>query len=91
MGCPARWPGRDPAPPCAGLGRLEGARRSLRYDVAPGGTTLLRFRLTARRLRTLKRAGRLTLNVVATNTDAAGGTPAGLTVTVERPLPAHRR
>ena len=91
MGCPARWPGRDPAPHCTGLGRLEGARRSLRYDVAPGGTTLLRFRLTARRLRTLKRAGRLTLNVVATNTDAAGGTPAGLAVTVERPLAPRRR
>jgi len=55
------------------------------YRVVPGHSRVLRFRLTARRMRTLRRRESLTLAVVATNADAAGGTPTRDAFTVRRP------
>ena len=90
IACPARWPGRD-AKPCAGTATLEGARRAVRYEVAPGTKSLLRFTLTKARLAELRRAGRAALQLSATNTDAAGGVPAKLAVSVAKPLPAKAK
>jgi CubicO group peptidase (beta-lactamase class C family) len=82
--CPARRPGRDPAS-CRGLAGLEDTRRSVGYDLAPGTTALLRFRLAARALRSLRRAGALTVTATARNADAASGTVATILVTLHRP------
>lgn len=84
MTCPARWPGRDPGR-CTGSSHLEGVGRELAYDVAPGATTILRFRMSARQLRSLHRHGAKQITVVATNADAGGGAPAAITVNVRRP------
>ena len=65
---------------------LTGARRALAYRLAPGHNALLRFRLTKARLSALRRARTATLELVATNRDPGGGTPARLAVTVTRPL-----
>lgn len=85
MTCPARWPGRDPAPNCTGTARLQGVAKALAYDVAAGSTTLLRFRLSARQLRALKRSRTTTLEASAVNTDAVGGVRAGVPMVVRRP------
>ena len=85
MTCPARWPGREPAPHCTGTARLQGVARAFTYDLAPGATTTLRFRLSARQLRSLRRTRTVTLEASAVNTDAAGGTRAGVPVVVRRP------
>jgi hypothetical protein len=84
ISCPPRWTGTAPRE-CAGGATLTGARRALGYRLRPGQNALLRFRLTAARLRTLRRAGTADLALVATNRDPGGGTPAHLTVTVLRP------
>ena len=85
MTCPARWPGREPAPHCAGAAGLQGVARTLTYDLAPGATTTLRFRLSARQLRSLRRTRTVTLEASAVNTDAADGTRAAVAVVVRRP------
>jgi CubicO group peptidase (beta-lactamase class C family) len=84
LSCPPLWPGRT-APGCRGWAKSSGTRRSVRYSVAPGKAKRLRFRLTARRLKALRRRGRMTLDLVARNADTAGGTPSQLRVTVRRP------
>ena len=84
LACPARWPGSKPHG-CEGRAKLEGAKRSVPYDVAPGKTKRLRFRLTAKRLRALRRAGKAALDVVATNSDAGGGARSATELTVKRP------
>ena len=89
MTCPARSPGRQPRA-CTGTATLDGARRPVAYDVAPGATRILRFRLGAPRLRSLRRAGRRPLAVAATNRDAAVGTAARVMLDVARP-DARRR
>ena len=69
VACPPYWPaaGRDG---CFGRAKLEGSKRALRYTVAPGAKKVLRFTLKKR----LARRRGLELDVVATNSDAAGGT-----------------
>jgi CubicO group peptidase (beta-lactamase class C family) len=84
MTCPARSPGRD-ARACTGTATLQRARRALSYTLAAGETRVLRFSLTSAGRRSLRRAGRLTLEARAVNRDAAGGTPAGVPVSVRRP------
>ncbi|HEX2087924.1 MAG TPA: serine hydrolase [Solirubrobacteraceae bacterium] len=86
--CPPHWP--SGAPGCRGAATLEGARRPVRYDVAPGRVRLLRFRLTSRRLAALRRSRTATVTAVATNADAAQGAPARLAVEVRRPRRARR-
>ena len=73
LACPPRWP-RGIAAACAGVARMQGMRHGLRYRVSANRARVLRFRLTARRLRKLRRARRLTLVLSATNADAAEGT-----------------
>jgi CubicO group peptidase (beta-lactamase class C family) len=80
--CPPRWqtrPGR-----CQGSATLSGAKR-VRYDVAPSGKRLLRFRLRARQLRALRRAGTAALTATATNSASGGSTPTHLEFTVRAP------
>jgi CubicO group peptidase (beta-lactamase class C family) len=81
IGCPRRWTGKAPAE-CAGTATLTGAGRALSYRLRPGQNALLRFRLTAARLATLRRAGTAALDLVATNRDPGGGTVARLAVVV---------
>ena len=61
---------------CAGRATLDGARRAVRYRIAPGETALLRLRLTRAALRSP--AGARTLTAVSD--DAAGGTATRLAV-----------
>jgi hypothetical protein len=82
--CPQAWPGQAGAA-CAGRATLTGARRAISYRAGPGTSTLLRFTLTRRQLRSLRRSSRATLTAVAVNRDAAGGTRAALGVSVARP------
>jgi len=84
--CPPRWPGRADAR-CAGAATLEGAGGPAAYNVAPGASALLRFALTPRALRAVRRAGKATLTAVATNRDGGGGTPTRRPVTLSRPKP----
>jgi hypothetical protein len=89
--CPQRWLSQVPAG-CRGSAKLRGAKKAVRYAVAPGKSKLLRFTLTKKRQRSLKRKKTLALDVVARNTDAANGTITRLDVTVKRPKPKrHRR
>jgi CubicO group peptidase (beta-lactamase class C family) len=81
--CPRRWLSKVPAY-CRGSAKLRGAKKAARYTVAPGKSKLLRFTLTKKRQRSLKRKKSLTLDVVALNSDAAAGTPTRLDVTVKR-------
>ena len=89
VACPPRWaPGTDAA--CTGVARLQGNRRGRRYNATAGAAKVLRFRLTPRRLRRLRRARELTLGITATNTDAAEGTYVRAALGVKRPA-ARRR
>jgi hypothetical protein len=84
MTCPARWPGRDPAP-CRGTASLQSVAKALRYDVPPGTTTIFRYRLSAKQLRALRRAGAMSLEAIAVNTDALAGTRAAVGLRVRKP------
>ena len=89
--CPVWWPAKL-RPGCRGRATLSGARRKRRYRIAPGKSKLVRFRLTARRMRKLARRGRMPFWIAARNADAAGGTLARVTVIVKRPKrPGARR
>jgi CubicO group peptidase (beta-lactamase class C family) len=88
--CPARWSPKI-KPVCAGVGRLEGGRHAARYRVGAGKTKLLRFRLTARRLRKLNRSKTLALGVSAHNADSLGGVRAKRSVLVKRPKKLKKR
>jgi hypothetical protein len=57
----------------------------VRYRVAAGSSKALRFRLTKKRLRALRRARVKTYRLVAVNADKGGGTEARTAVTVKRP------
>lgn len=83
--CPARWPGWNVNAGCVGQAEMGGARAAVPYALAPGGTQVLRFRLTAKALRALRAAGRVTMAVMTTNVDTAGGTTGRITVSVLRP------
>ena len=77
VSCPPRWLSKIAAV-CRGMARVRGARpgprRGRRYRIGAGRSKVLRFKLTARRARVLRRAGRMTLIVSAKNRDAAKGT-----------------
>ena len=89
LACPPRWPVGLRAV-CTGVARLHGNRRGRRYRATAGTATVLRFRLTDRRMRRLRRSRELTLAITATNADAAEGTFVRAAFAVKRPL-ARRR
>jgi CubicO group peptidase (beta-lactamase class C family) len=78
--CPRAWPGELNG--CSGRADATGGARPVTYAVAPGQAAVLRLRLADERLRELRRAGSLAVTVTARNADAAGGTPASLTLSV---------
>ena len=80
--CPVRWPSRM-RPGCRGRLTLSGNRRQQRFHVSPGYSKLKTFRLTARRMRVLRRRGG-TLILAARNFDHALGTIARERVTIKR-------
>jgi CubicO group peptidase (beta-lactamase class C family) len=82
--CPSRW-SRLTAAGCRGRAKLRGARKRRRYAVAPGRSRIVRFQLTKKRVRSLRRKRRLVLRLVARNLDATGGTVTRMDVTVLRP------
>ena len=86
--CPPQWPAGEPG--CRGTATLEGARRAVAYDIAPGATGLVRFRLTKAALTALRRARTATLDAAATNVDAADGATGRLELKVRRPLKRRR-
>jgi CubicO group peptidase (beta-lactamase class C family) len=59
---------------CSGRARLDGARERFAYSLPAGGTRILRFALSARRLRQLRAAGTLDLGAVALNHAEGGST-----------------
>ncbi|HEV2812915.1 MAG TPA: serine hydrolase [Solirubrobacteraceae bacterium] len=87
--CPPNWPSGEPG--CRGVATLEGARQSLRYDVPPGTTRLVRFTLTKSRLAALRRSRTAALTAVATNEDSASGATSRLTLDVIRPAPPKKQ
>jgi hypothetical protein len=69
---------------CNGRARLDGARKRLSYNVAPGSARTLRFKLSARRLKQLRKAGSLQLGAVALNRAEGGSTVTRRAFTVRR-------
>jgi len=86
--CPARWPSKMRAL-CRGRASLSGGGKKTRYSVKPGRSKLVRFKLTRRRMRIIRRRGRSRLMISARDFDSGGGTLSRLFVTVARP--ARRR
>ncbi len=89
LACPARWPG-GPAGRCFGRATLEGAPLGRSYDIGPGEAQHFSFRLTARRRASLKRRGKLRLELATRNRDTLDGTPATEGLGVVRPPIAPR-
>lgn len=89
--CASRWPAWPGPQRCRGTARLltasspPDAAPSMGYDVAPGGTRSLSFKLTPARLRALCRTGTLTLTALVRNRDRAQGVPSSLRFVVRRP------
>jgi hypothetical protein len=81
--CPVHWPSGDAG--CRGVATLEGARRAVRYDVPPGETRLVRFRVTKQRVKALRRARTDALTATATNEDALTGASSRLDLAVRAP------
>jgi hypothetical protein len=74
-----------------GQAELESARAPVAFMLAPQATRVLRFRLTAAALRGLRRSGRVSLALMTTNVDTAGGTPAAIRLAVLRPRALRSR
>jgi CubicO group peptidase (beta-lactamase class C family) len=72
LACPTRW-AAEGLSGCRGTAKLKGAKR-VRYAIAPGKARKLRFRLSNRTRRKLRRKGSLVLGAAARNADPAGGT-----------------
>ncbi len=85
LACPLRWPAKL-GPTCRGVARMQGVRRSKRYIIRGGWTKTVKLRLTARRLRKLKRTKTMTLLVSAANRDAERGVRVRFPVEIKRPL-----
>jgi hypothetical protein len=83
--CPIRWSSKL-SPGCRGIARMQGVRRSRRYSIRAGWTRTVKLRLTARRLRTLRRRKTMSLLLSATNADAVWGTRVRIRVEIKRPL-----
>jgi CubicO group peptidase (beta-lactamase class C family) len=72
LACPPQWlsPGLSE---CTGVAKLKGAK-ALRYRIRAGEAKTLRFLLSTKAMRKLRRGGSLALDAQARNADAAGGT-----------------
>jgi hypothetical protein len=73
------------------VARLQGAPRQIRYSVAAGKSKALRFRLTRKRLKALRRSKAKDYRLLAVNSDRGGGTKARGVVSVRRPAARKRR
>ena len=82
--CPGNWPGRT-GRRCTGVSTLASTRSALPYDVAAGRHATVRFSLTAKALRKLRRTRRVTLAVTTLNGAEGGGSPGRVTVVVRAP------
>jgi len=80
LSCPPRG-GTDG---CNGRARLDGARKRLTYNVAAGADRTLRFKLSARRLKQLRKSRSMELGVVALNRAEGGSTITRRAFTVRR-------
>jgi CubicO group peptidase (beta-lactamase class C family) len=80
LACPPEWLASGLSG-CNGRAKLKGAK-ARGYRIAPGRAKKLRFRLSKKTRRKLRRAGALDLNAQARNADAAGGTVSRATVRV---------
>jgi hypothetical protein len=85
LACPFRWSNKLTRG-CRGVARMVGARRSKRYTIRAGWRKTVKLRLTARRLRTLKRTKTMTLRVAAINQGAKHGTVVRIPVEIKRPV-----
>ena len=83
--CPIRWSSKL-TPGCNGIARMQGVRRSKRYRIRAGWAKTVKLRLTARRLRTLRRKKTMSPLLSATNRDAVWGTRVRIRVEIKRPL-----
>jgi CubicO group peptidase (beta-lactamase class C family) len=82
--CPALWPSKL-KPVCRGRASLTGGGKKTRYSIKAGKAKLVRFKLTRKRYRLIKKRGRSVLMISARDFDSGGGTLARLHVTVKRP------
>ncbi|HEX6740131.1 MAG TPA: serine hydrolase, partial [Vicinamibacteria bacterium] len=82
--CPARWPAKI-KPVCRGRASLSGGGKRTRYSVKAGRSKLVRFKLTRRRMRLIRRRGSSRLMISARDADSGGGTLTRMFATVRRP------
>jgi hypothetical protein len=81
--CPTRWPSKL-KPVCAGRASLSGGGKRTRYSVKAGRSKLVRFKLTRKRMRLIKRRGSSRMMISARDADSGGGTLTRVFVTVKR-------
>jgi CubicO group peptidase (beta-lactamase class C family) len=82
--CPVRWPSKMKAV-CRGRASLTGGGKRTRYSIKAGKSKLVRFKLTRKRMRLIKKKGKSVLMISARDADSGGGTLSRLHVTVRRP------
>jgi CubicO group peptidase (beta-lactamase class C family) len=84
MLCPGNWPGRT-GRSCAGTATLGSTTKSAKYDVPAGQHHTVRFTLTAKAFRKLRKSRRVVLPVTTTNSATGGASPARVSVVVRAP------
>jgi hypothetical protein len=82
--CPGNWPGRA-APRCKGSASVTGTAKPVVYDMAAGKAEKLRFTLTSKTFRKLRKARRLTAEVATSHAAAGGATPGLVRVVLRAP------
>ena len=82
--CPGNWPGRT-GRRCAGIARLGSAPGALGYDIPAGRSERVRFTLSSKAFRKLRKTRRTKLPVTTANEAPGGDTPGRVTVTVRAP------
>ena len=82
--CPGNWPERT-GRACKGTAKLGSAQKALAYDIDAGRHETVRFTLTAKALRKLRKTRRVVLAVSTSNAAAGGDTPGLVTLTVRAP------
>jgi hypothetical protein len=82
--CPGNWPGRT-ARRCTGVSTLGSTKSALPYDIAHGRTQTVRFSLTDKAFRKLRKTRRVVLPVGTLNGAVGGSTPGRVTLVVRAP------
>ncbi|HEX8649145.1 MAG TPA: serine hydrolase [Thermoleophilaceae bacterium] len=82
--CPGNWPGRSERR-CTGTSTLGSTTSTLPYDIAAGRHATVRFTLTAKAFRKLRKTRRVTLAIASQNGDTAGSTPSRASLVVRAP------